>query len=793
MKFTLSWLKEYIETSASVEEISNTLTNLGLEVESVEDKSASLQAFTVAEILEATQHPNADRLRVCKVNTGNEVLQIVCGAPNARAGIKIPLASVGVLIPNGNFEIKKSKIRDVESNGMLCSASELGLSEDSEGILELPADAVVGAPIAKFLGLDDPIFEIAITPNRGDALGVYGVARDLAAGGIGNLKSFEIPQNAKPELSGDIKISASDACSYFLAVKFKNIKNNNSPEWLKQRLTSVGQKSVNALVDITNYLNLGFSRPAHIYDADKISGNFSVRFANKSEKLKALNGKEYTLDENILVIADDKSPLAVAGVIGGEESGATDATKNAILEIANFSHIAVANSGRNLQIDSDSRYRFERKIDSANWNLYSYAIKLIQEICGAEVEYINYAGNLEAKQNEISFDISNVKKRLGFEIEKGKIIEILRDLGFGVEDKNNILNLKIPTYRPDVEIAEDVVEEIARINGYNNIPTQQLPSNKLGKSALSPAQAKVNAIKKSLANRGLREAVTFSFLSDGQAKLFTDKAVITVANPISTDLDTMRPSILPNLLAAASRNIARGFKNINLFEVGNIFEKNEKGFTQATTATGIRSGENAENSHYAGNKRAVDAFDAKADALEIIAEYVPVQNTLTNTNTPKYYHPGKSGAIVLGNKVLAYFGEIHPSILKEFDIKTTIVAFEVFIENAPQPQAKKGFARKKFEVSNFQAVERDFAFILDEKTPAENIIIAARKADKNLIDNVSIFDVYKGDKLEEGKKSIAISVRLQPKETTLTDEQIQKISNSVVENITKLGGVLRDK
>jgi phenylalanyl-tRNA synthetase beta chain len=793
MKFTLSWLKEHLETNATLEQICEKLTAIGLEVESENNFAETLKTFTVAEILETAKHPQADKLQICKVNTGTEVLDIVCGAANARVGIKIPLAKIGAIIPNGGFEIKKSKIRGVESNGMLCSASELGITEESEGILELPLQAEVGKPFAPYLGLDDAVIEIAITPNRGDCLGVYGIARDLAAAGLGELKTLNIaPFNSNSENPISVNIESTN-CTHFIGVHIKNVQNKPSPEWLKKKLESIGKKPISALVDITNYLTFAFGRPSHIFDADKLNGKITVRNAKEGEKFIALDNKEYALNDNILVVADDKNPVAIAGVIGGLESGCGLDTKNAYLEIAYFNPDAVANSGRKLQIDSDARYRFERSIDFNSYKLVDLAIKLITEICGGEPSKPVMAGDFNYKTKEIDFDFAVIEKVTGLKTDIDLAKSIFTKLGFEIAGNN----LKVPSWRNDVSIAEDMAEEYARIVGLDNLPVTYMQKPNNIQPAISPAQKKISNSRRVLSGRGLNEVISFSFMSEEKAKLFAgvDK-FIKVANPISSDLGIMRPSIISNLLDAVATNQARGKKSFSLFEIGNIFSK-EKDFIQTQSISAIRSGVKLEKS--ALNKEELfDVFDIKSDCLSVLLQFFDVSKLSAEKNDKfNYYHPGRSGIYRLGPNVIAVFGEIHPSHKQKFDLKQTAFAFEIFTDKLPQAKPKTDFARKPFEISNFQPIERDFAFIVESKVLAQDIISAVRKSEKSIseavIEDIRIFDIYEGEKLGDGKKSIAFNVRIQPKNATLTDEQINNATSKIVENVrVATGGTLRD-
>jgi phenylalanyl-tRNA synthetase beta chain len=820
MKFTLSWLKNFIETEATVTQISEALTSIGLEVEGVEDKSEILKPFTVAEILEAAPHPNADKLRVCKVNNGVEILQIVCGAANARSGIKIPLASVGVVIPTNGLVIKKSKIRDVESNGMLCSAEELGLVDASEGILELPQNAIVGEPFAKFTGSDDAVFEIAITPNRGDCLGVYGVARDLAAYGLGVLKSQNFEDFAasfKSPINVKIEADAKDACKYFVGVYIKDVNNKQAPDWMVRQLQAVGQKSISALVDITNYLNLTFGRPAHVYDADKISGNITIRFAKSGEKILALNDKEYELNPNILVITDEKAapenqPIAIAGVIGGKNTGATAATKNAFFEIAWFEPISVAKSGRSLQIDSDARYRFERNVDTQTFAHYKTAVNFALDFCGGQASEPVFAGDTNYTAPQIKISTKLFAKKIGYELAPAKQVELLNKLGFnamvqGETIDSEIISANVPSFRPDIAIDMDIIEEIARINGYNNIPATRLYAPENSQKSLNAAQKALANSRRLIAAKGFDEVVSFSFMEAAKAKLFTNADLINLANPISAELGVMRPSIIPNLLDAVQKNERQGKNNQALFEVGFVFAKENNNIVQKQTITGVLSGKTSDKNIY-GDSRSVDAFDAKAAAFDAVSAYITPESlkiksaNLAGDGLPAYYHPSKAASLVLGNKVIGYFGELHPTIIKKFalkilDSKGCISAFEIFVDEAPQPKDKKQSSKGKFEPSNLQAVKRDFAFILDANIAAEEIILAVKKAQKTLLENISIFDVYEdqnnvNSKVGAGKKSVAFSITLQPTEKTLTDDEITKICDNVISAvISATGAILR--
>lgn len=758
MKFTYSWLLEYLDTNASPKEIADKLTALGLEVEEFTDLGQKYAPFIIAEIKAAAKHPNADKLQVCTVNTGSETLQIVCGAPNARAGIKVVLAPVGANIPNGNFQIKKSKIRDVESNGMLCSAAELELSDDSEGIIELDEKAPVGEKYADFASLNDSFYEINITPNRADCLGVYGIARDLAAAGIGRLKP--LPQ-VEVKANGKSPISVSSQ-TYFIGRYISGVKNSQSPAWLKKRLQSIGLTPISVLVDITNYFTFSFGRPLHVYDADKLNGNLKVEVQKNKTKFNALNNKSYEI-ENDLVVADDKGPVALAGVIGNVESSVDENTKNILLEIAYFNPDDVARSGRHHLIDSDARYRFERGLDPEFMDYAAdAATKLITELAGGKAAEKTSSGEKPKWQREINFEFARLKTFGGLEIPQTEAEKILSNLGF----KINASKITPPSWRLDVEGSADIIEEILRVYGYDKVPLEELPF----KSAPQPQQFGMNIYlcRNALVGRGLMQCVTYSFMkTETAAKFGGGKKELQLLNPISVELSEMRPSILPNLLEAAEKNSNRGFKNSALFEIGPVFSEKEQ-----LVIAGIRAGKNNERNIYSDHRN-IDAFDAKADLISILKAANAPEGRI-QAEAPNYYHPGRSGGIYLGKTCLGYFGEIHPRLVKSFGLSGPVAAFEAFLANLPLSPKKY----KKLEISDYQSVSRDFAFVLDEMVNSDDLIAIIKKADAN-IDNVSLFDIYSGDKIEKGKKSIALSIYIQPKAKTLTDSEIEAISAKV--------------
>ncbi|MEQ8355710.1 MAG: phenylalanine--tRNA ligase subunit beta [Kiloniellaceae bacterium] len=798
MKFTLDWLKVHLETAASLKEITDTLSMIGLEVESVEDRAEALKPFTVAYVKEARPHPNADRLRVCMVDTGREEVQVVCGAPNARSGMKGVFAPVGSYVPGIDLTLKAGKIRGEASNGMLVSEREMGLSDEHEGIIDLPADAPLGAPFAEVAGLNDPIIEIAITPNRGDCLGVRGVARDLAAVGLGALKpldtsavtgSFESPIRWRRDLPADRQ----SACPFVSGRYFRGVKNGPSPKWLQDRLRAIGLRPISALVDITNYVTYDLARPLHVFDADKVVGDVVMRLAEPGAEILALDGNTYTLDGEMVAIHDDNGPEGIGGVMGGEHSGCQEGTTNVFLEVALFDPDMVAQTGRKLGIHSDARFRFERGLDpqSVVWGV-DVATRLILQLCGGEASQVVTAGEIPPETRRVNLRPARVAELGGMTVAASRQAEILERLGFAVTPGTDRIEAIPPSWRPDVESEACLVEEVMRVHGYDHIPEVDLPRDGyLPRAVLTTAQRRVTAARTALAWRGMLEGVTFSFVSRREAELFGGGAdTLTLANPISADLDVMRPTPLVNLATAAVRNADRGFGDLALFEVGPQY-LDDTPAGQATVAAGLRSGDRQPR-HWAGGARAVDAFDAKGDAEAVLAaSEAPVENLQVTRDAPSWYHPGRSGVLRLGPKVLAQFGELHPRVLRGLGFKGPAVGFEVLLDAIPLPRAGKQ-KRGILELSSFQPVSRDFAFLVDDDVPAEKVIRAARSADKAMITEVALFDVYQGKGVEPGKKSLAIAVTLQPREATLTDQEIEAVSGKVVAQVTAAtGGVLR--
>jgi len=807
MKFTLNWLKDHLDTDASLDDVVERLTMLGLEVEGVEDRAQGLEGFVVGEVLEAKKHPDADKLQVLTVNNGSETLQVVCGAPNARKGLKGVFGASGMYVPGIDMTLKPATIRGVDSNGMMLSEREMGLSDEHTGIVELDDDAPVGDKAVDVMGLNDPVIEIAITPNRGDCLGVRGIARDLAASGLGTLKPHGIRPidgvfNSPIDVKLDFPAGQEHVCSQFSGRYVRGVKNGPSPKWLQDRLLAVGLRPISALVDITNYSTMDLGRPLHVFDADKVTGNITARLARPGEKILALDGKEYELGEDMCVIADDATAEAIGGVMGGEESGCTEDTVNVFIESALFDPVRTAATGRKLNVMSDARYRFERGVDNDfAVNGMENATRLVMELCGGEPSNTLVAGDGPDWRLSIDFHPARVKSLTGVDVAEDEMERILTVLGFTVTKGDECWNVDVPAWRGDMVGEACVVEEIVRVNGYHNIPHVSMERTEaLPHPAVTPKMRRRRGVRRTLATRGLVEAVTYSFLSSTHADLFAGEEgvpdTMRLSNPISSDLDVMRPSLLPNLIAAVGRNDARGHTDGALFEVGPQFAGDEPG-DQTLIAAGVRSGQ-AVGRTWTGAMRAVDAFDAKSDAMAALESAgAPVGNVQVfpaEKGEPAWYHPGRSGTLRLGPKtVLANFGELHPGTLKKMDVKGPMVAFEVFLDNLPKTKDKKSQARPLVKLSTFQSVERDFAFLVDADVEAASVVRAAFAADKTLITDVQLFDVYEGEGVGQGKKSVAVQVNLQPFDKTMTDEEIEAVAGKIIANVTKAtGGHLRN-
>jgi len=802
MKFTLDWLKQHLETDAPLAEIGERLTMLGLEVEEIADRAQGLEAFVVGHVVEARQHPNADRLKLCMVDNGTETVQVVCGAPNARQGMKGVFAPAGTYIPGIDTTLKAAKIRGEASNGMLCSEREMGLSDEHEGIIDLPGDAPVGAPFAAVMGLDDPTIEIAITPNRQDCLGVHGVARDLAAAKVGKLVPFDATPvkgaYASPvEWAIDLPEGKADACPMVVGRHFRGLTNGPSPQWLQDRLAAIGLRPISALVDITNFVTYDLGRPLHVFDAAKLDlgsdGALTMRMARDGETILALDGKEYALDAEMTVIADRSAVHGIGGLMGGETSGCTEATTEVFLEVALFDTVRTAATGRRLALESDARYRFERGVDpeSALWGA-EVAARLVKEFCGGEASEVVVAGAMPEYAHSVALRPQRVRALGGVDVPDEEIERILEALGYAVRRDGEAFACEVPSYRMDVGGEADLVEDVLRVFGYDEVePVPLRIASALPGPAINPAQRRVRQTRRALAARGLLEAVTYSFMEGEKAALFGADGSLALANPISSDLNVMRPSILPNLIQAAARNADRGLGDAALFELGPQYREPGPG-GQDTVAAGIRAGTSGPR-HYAAPARPVDALDAKADALDALdAAGAPVANLAATREAPAWYHPGRAGALRLGNQLLASFGEIHPKVLRALGAKAPMVGFEVFLDRLPERKAKGGKARPLLQPSPFQPVERDFAFVVDEAVEAGEVLRAARGAEKGLVAEVSVFDVFRGDAISAGRKSIAIAVTLQPTEKTLTDAEIDAVGQKIVAAVTKAtGGTLR--
>ncbi|MCP5365007.1 MAG: phenylalanine--tRNA ligase subunit beta [Hyphomicrobiales bacterium] len=800
MKFTLTWLLDHLETMASPKELAERLTMIGHEVDSVENRGAAFEEFVVAEIVDASPHPDADKLKVCTVNTGAEHLQVVCGAPNARAGLKGVFAPVGATIPQGGIKLKRARIRGVESFGMLLSEREMELSDDHGGIIELSPHLQAGTPAAEALGLADPVFDVGVTPNRADCLGVRGLARDLAAAGVGTFKPLALKPivgafDSDTQVHLEFPPEQANACPYFVGRMIRGVRNAESPDWLKHRLQAVGLRPISALVDITNYLTIDLCRPLHVFDADKLRSDLHVRFARTGETLAALNGQTYALTDDMTVIADDQEVESLGGVMGGERTACTAETVNVFFESALFDPIRTARTGRALNILSDARFRFERGIDpSFLVEGLERATRMVLELCGGEPSTLVIAGAEPPRRPAVRFRASRVKSLTGVHVEPAESADILERLGFDVEQSEPSWSVLPPPWRVDIEGEACIVEEVARMRGYDRIPITRLQSDAItALASLSPEHQDQMRVKRVLVARGLTEAVTFSFISSEFAQSFGDIADdLRLVNPISVDLDVMRPSLLPNLLSATGRNADRGTRDICLFEVGPQYAGTAPE-SQRIVASGIRAGR-AIPRHWAVPSRPVDAFDAKADVFALLEELgAPVEKLAVTPDAPAWYHPGRSGVVRLGPKtVLAYFGEIHPGLLPSFGIRGGAAGFEVFPDSLPQRKTRRTGAGGALALSPFQPVERDFAFIVDRHISAGEIIAAIRRAEKTLITDVSVFDEFFGEALGEDKKSLAISVTLQSDEKTLTDSEIEDVGQRIIETVkSKAGGTLR--
>ena len=804
MKFTLPWLKEHLDTTASLPEIVDTLTMIGLDVENVEDHAALLKPFVIANVLSAEKHPNADRLRVCMVDIGDgKPIQVVCGAPNARAGMKGVFSAPGTFIPGKNITLAVGTIRGVESRGMLCSAAELMIADDHEGIIELPPDAPVGKSYTEWAKLGDPVIEINLTPNRPDCTGVSGIARDLGATDIGDFKDRP-PKPVKGTFPCPVKVTLDfgqthPLCPAFSLRLVKGVKNGVSPNWLEKRLTAIGLRPINALVDITNFITFDRGRPLHVFDAAKVRGNLTVRRARRGETLLALDGKTYELDAAMCVIADDKGVESLAGVIGGEATGCSEATTDVLIESALWDPLNIADTGRKLAINSDARYRFERGVDP-NFMLpgLELATQMVMELCGGTPSEVVVAGDPLPKETIIDFPLTELPRLTGMKLSLPEVRRVLEKLGFLAAGQNELVKVAVPSWRPDVHGRADIVEELVRIVGVDKVPSTPFPRGAdARKSVLTPIQNRTRKARRALAARGLTEAVTWSFVSKREAELFGGgSAPLALVNPIAAELSDMRPSLIPGLVMAAQRNAHRGYPDVALFEVGQIFkgDKPEDQFTAAASLRRALAKGSGIGRHWSSKVAPVDAFDAKADAFAVLtAAGAPMQALQVVPGGPAWFHPGRSGTIQIGpHTVLGSFGELHPRAVEALNAEGPLAACEVILEKIPEPKAKATRAKPALELSPFQPVERDFAFVVDRGVNASEIVRAAQSIDKKLIINVTVFDVYEGKGIDPGKKSIAIAVTIQPREKTMTDAEIDALGQKIIAEVRrKTGGMLR--
>ena len=804
MKFTLSWLKKHLDTDASLEEITTTLTALGLEVDGVDDPSEKFSPFKVALIEKAEKHPDADRLKVCTVKSADGTFNVVCGAPNARTGMKGIFAPEGSYIPGTDMTLKKGVIRGVESCGMMVSEREMGLSDEHDGIIEVDENLEIGIPMAEVFGLNDPVIDIDLTPNRVDCAGIRGIARDLAAAGLGTLKPLEIkdiPGNGPSPIQ--VAIEDQDGCPLFLGRAITGVKNGPSPAWLQTLLKAVGLRPISALVDITNLMTLEHCRPLHVYDMGKLKGNITVKNTAAQENFEALDDKSYDIPSGAIGIHDESGLIGLGGIVGGTSTGVDENTSNVFLEAAYFTPSRIAKTGRLLGVESDARYRFERGIDPAfTKDGIELATRLILDLCGGEASDIVQAGTVPDCTKTISYDPAIIQTLIGMEVDENRQQDILKALGFKIETSNkNEWSVQTPSWRPDIWAADtngraDLAEEIMRVEGMDALPAVSVRSDRpVPHPAETENLRKARQARSALAARGLHDCVTWSFVGHDIAALFgsNDNNDLRIKNPISADIDQMRPSILPNLIQAAAQNNDRGYGNAALCEVGPVFFENKEN-GQQTVACGIRAGQySGRNWSDTNAVRTVDVYDAKADALAALeASGAPAANAQIRTQASDYFHPGRSGVFALGKNILAQFGEIHPVVLQEMGIKIPMVGFEIFLDNIPEARKKGGTEKPLLKLNPLQPLERDFAFIVDEKIQAADLIRAAKGADKKLIAEASVFDVYAGKGVEDGKKSLALNVLIQPQELTLTEADLEILSQKIIESVfDKTGGTLR--
>ncbi len=800
MKITFDWLKDHLKTNLKEKNLLDQLTNIGLEVESVDSLSADNGLFKVAEIIKTEKHPNADRLKVCEVNIGeNEIKKVVCGAKNAKEGLLTIYAPPGATIPKTKMKLVIAKIRGVTSYGMLCSESELNLSEESEGIIELPKGYKKNIGKSYFSQSKSHLIDLSITPNRPDCLGIRGIARDLAASGFGrlvDLKEKKINSKNKHTLKVKIKKEKNQGCTAFGSCLITNVKNSESPKWLKDKLISVGQKPISAIVDVTNYVMLDMNRPLHAYDADKINDGIIIRNSKLGEEFKALDNKNYKLESGMCVISDSKGVLGLGGIIGGTRSGTEFHTNNVLLESAYFEPGSIRNTAKKLNLDTDAKFRFERGIDPLSIeDGLNKAARLIKEICGGEISKVDIQKIEPYKIKKIIFKPNIFEKISGFKISLKEMIEILENLGFGIKKDKKFLKLSVPSWRPDISQEVDIVEELVRISGYEKIKYIE-PIKQRKKSTLNKYQKLFHFLQRSVASKGYLEAITWSFSDQRYNDYFRDaKKEIKIINPISSELGVLRNSIFSNLIMYTNKNLDRGFKDLSIFEIGPIFNGSNPG-EQNTVVCGLSAGKKSRLS-WIEKERNVDVFDVKRDVIQTLVEAgYDSQKFFIDSKTPNYYHPGKSGRLFLNNEknqIAAYFGEIHPNILKQIDIKTeSLVGFEIFMDNLKLPEKTLNDLKVKFSFSDYQKSERDFAFIVNKDVNAQDLINSISSIDESLVKDVKVFDVYQGDNIPENQKSIAISVTIQSFEKTLNETDLEQINNLIIKTVeNKTGAKIR--
>ncbi|MCA0371357.1 MAG: phenylalanine--tRNA ligase subunit beta [Proteobacteria bacterium] len=791
MKFTISWLKDYLTTNANIDEIHEAMTMAGLEVEEIENPGEKLGAFSVAKIIEAVQHPNADKLRVCQVDTFQGRLEIVCGAPNARAGLTTIFAPIGTCVEALGVTLEAKPVRGVVSNGMMCSYSELGIEGDSSGIIELPNDIEVGTPAAIALGLNDAVIDFEVTPNRPDWLGVNSIARELSARGLGEFKDREIKKtDGGFDCPVAILTPAPDACPIFAGRVVRGVKNGPSPKWLQERLTAIGLRPINTLVDITNFISYDRARPLHVYDLNKLKGNIAARMGKEGESFVALDGKTYEITPNMCVIADDSGVLGLGGIMGGESTGCDENTTDVFIESAYFAPLSIFQTGRATGIQSDAKYRFERGVDpDFVIGGLDLATQMVLELCGGEASKMAVSGEKPTLPKPLDFNPKEITRLTGFELSNAQIIEILGRLGFECVDNGASLHIKVPSWRGDVKEAADIVEDVARIYGFDKLPMAQLSTPK-NRQLISREKQSLNIARRALASFGYNEVVTWSFVKKTYAALFganLENKTLELANPINDELEYMRPSALINLIAAAGRNIAKGFDKVSIFEAGPIYLSDAIDGQKSVIAA-IATGETR---NWNGAIKP-DVYSIQADLMAVLGNMgAPIGGLMMSNGASSHFHPGRSGQLKMGKAVAAEFGQIHPKIAKALGVSQDIFGFEIFIDTLPKAKQKASKARTKLELSPFMPLSRDFAFIIDKDKNTADLVRAVQNADKNLIKNVNVFDVYSGKGVEDGKVSIALEVMIAPQSATLTDADIDTLSQKILAAASKQGAVLR--